>query len=421
MPRRGETAVVPIDMASGERGGGQEQPKGERRRSHGPGHHGRDGPGRQHRGRPPPPPPPVFRPFRRWFPFLVPLFIVANVVLFVLTMYVNDCPAHALATGAAIGGSVGESATAQGCVLVPELGRFAFQSFKENPLVGPSSATLLKMGALETSKVTKDHEGWRLITCIWLHAGVIHILANMLSLVMIGIRLEKEFGFMRIGTLYVISGVGGSLLSSLFMASNISVGASGALFGLLGSMLSELITNWTIYENKIAALLTLVVIIVINLAVGILPHVDNFAHLGGFTSGFCLGFVLLMRPQFGYINQKNSPLGYPMGVTKRKFKIYQIILFVIATVIVISGFTVGLVLLFQGFNASEHCSWCHYLSCVPTSKWSCNTPNNFCMSSQLGNQLNLTCESTGKTATYVLNNPNNTEAIKHLCVGLCSE
>lgn len=51
------------------------------------------------------------------------------------------------------------------------------------------------MGALETGKVAKDHEWWRLITCIWLHAGVIHILANMLSLLMIGIRLEKEFGF----------------------------------------------------------------------------------------------------------------------------------------------------------------------------------------------------------------------------------
>jgi len=236
---------------------------------------------------------------------------------------------------------------------------------------------------------------------------------------MIGIRLEKEFGFIRIGTLYVISGVGGSLLSSLFMVSNISVGASGALFGLLGSMLSELITNWTIYENKFAALLTLVMIIVINLAVGILPHVDNFAHLGGFMSGFCLGFVLLIRPQFGYINQKNSPLGFPAGVTKQKFKIYQIVLLVIATMMIVSGFTVGLVLLFQGFNASEHCSWCHYLSCVPTSKWSCNAPNNYCMSSQLGNQLNLTCESTGKTATYVLSNPNSTEAIKNLCVGLC--
>jgi membrane associated rhomboid family serine protease len=51
------------------------------------------------------------------------------------------------------------------------------------------------MGALETSKIAKDHEWYRLITCIWLHAGVVHILANMLSLLLIGIRLEKEFGF----------------------------------------------------------------------------------------------------------------------------------------------------------------------------------------------------------------------------------
>lgn len=54
--------------------------------------------------------------------------------------------------------------------------------------------------------------------------------------------------------LYVISGIGGSLLSALFMQDSISVGASGALFGLLGSMLSELLTNWTIYENKVPIL-----------------------------------------------------------------------------------------------------------------------------------------------------------------------
>ena len=55
----------------------------------------------------------------------------------------------------------------------------------------------------------------------------------------------------RIGLLYVMSGFGGSLLSALFIQSSISVGASGALFGLLGGMLSELITNWTIYEDKV--------------------------------------------------------------------------------------------------------------------------------------------------------------------------
>ena len=56
---------------------------------------------------------------------------------------------------------------------------------------------------------------------------------------------------MLIGLLFLISGFGGSLLSALFVQSNISVGASGALFGLLGGMLSELITNWSMYENKV--------------------------------------------------------------------------------------------------------------------------------------------------------------------------
>lgn len=56
---------------------------------------------------------------------------------------------------------------------------------------------------------------------------------------------------MRVGIIYLLSGFGGSIMSSLFIRENISVGASGALFGLLGSMLSELITNWTIYTNKV--------------------------------------------------------------------------------------------------------------------------------------------------------------------------
>ncbi|KAL8478306.1 hypothetical protein ACS0TY_030279 [Phlomoides rotata] len=155
-----------------------------------------------------------------------------NIVMFIITMYVNNCPKNSLSCVAGF------------------LGRFSFQPFKENPLLGPSSA-LDKMGALNVAKVVDDHEGWRLITCMWLHGAVFHLLANMLSLVVIGIRLEQEFGFVRIGLLYLILGFGGSLLTSLFIQSNISDGASGALFGLLGGMLSELITNWTIYANKV--------------------------------------------------------------------------------------------------------------------------------------------------------------------------
>ncbi|CAL9223100.1 unnamed protein product [Arabidopsis halleri] len=174
--------------------------------------------------------------------------------------------------------------------------------------------------------------------CIWLHAGVFHVLANMLSLIFIGIRLEQEFGFVRIGLLYMISGFGGSLLSSLFNRAGISVGASGALFGLLGAILSELLTNWTIYAIKFAALLTLIFIIAINLAAGILPHVDNFAHLGGFTSGFLLGFVFMIRPQYGYFNQRNNPRGYAAPSAKSKHKPYQYVLWITSLVLLIAGY-----------------------------------------------------------------------------------
>lgn len=293
---------------------------------------------------------------KQWTSWIIPMFVVANIAVFIVVMYVNDCPKKSLGI--------------EGSCVAKFLGRFSFQPLKENPLFGPSAATLEKMGALEWDKVVHGHQGWRLITCMWLHAGVVHVLANMLSLIFIGIRLEQQFGFVRVGIIYLVSGFGGSIMSSLFIQQNISVGASGALFGLLGAMLSELLTNWTIYSNKIAALLTLVVIIAINLAVGILPHVDNFAHIGGFMSGFLLGFVFLLRPQFGWAKNRHSPTD---GRVKSKHKAYQYVFMLAAAVLLIVGFTLALVMLFKGENGNDHCSWCHYLSCVPTSKWNCRS------------------------------------------------
>ncbi|MED6120866.1 Retinoblastoma-like protein 1 [Stylosanthes scabra] len=319
-----------------------------------------------------------FSLFRRWIPWLVPCFVVANVVLFLITMYVNDCPKHLF----------------RGSCVASFLGRFSFQPLKENPLLGPSSYTLEKMGALVVDKVIHG-QAWRLLSCMWLHGGVVHVLANMLSLVFIGIRLEQEFGFVRIGFLYVISGFGGSLLSALFIQSGISVGASGALFGLLGGMLSEILINWTIYANKFAALLTLIVITLINLAVGILPHVDNFAHIGGFLSGFFLGFVFLIRPQFKWIVQRNSSSA-PSSL-KDRHKPYQYILWIISFLLLTSGYITGLIFLLRGVNLNNHCSWCHYLSCVPTRLWSCDAKRVYCETSQIGNRLNITCLSNGRS------------------------
>ncbi|KAG6535447.1 hypothetical protein ZIOFF_000420 [Zingiber officinale] len=211
-------------------------------------------------------------PFRRWTPWLAPTIVLANIAVFGVIMYVNDCPEN-----------------------TPGL------------CVGLFLGRLKKMGALDVQKVVQEHQGWRLLEY----------------------DLSKNSDLVR--------RFGGSLLSALFLKSNVSVGASGALFGLLGAMLSELLTNWTIYTNKLTALFTLVVIIVLNLAVGILPHVDNFAHIGGFISGFFLGFVLLIRPQFGWVNKKKVPHGYIATKLKSKYTAYQYVLWIFATMLLIFG------------------------------------------------------------------------------------
>ncbi|KAL5056851.1 hypothetical protein RYX36_028455 [Vicia faba] len=287
---------------------------------------------------PPPPPPSYHIPqSTQWFSWLVPLFFLANVVLFVYSMYLNDCP-----------GYLNEN----DCLYYHYLGRYSFQPFSENPLLGPSVRTLRVMGALEKDLVVGENEAWRFLTCMFLHAGVIHLLANMFSLLFIGVRLENEFGFFKIGLLYMFSGFGGSLLSVLHLGDSaapntISVGASGALFGLLGAMLSELLTNWTIYLNKCAALTSLLLIIGLNLAVGFLPHVDNSAHIGGFLAGYFLGFVLLIRPQYGYVNRKYVPPGYNVK-RKSKYKWYQYVFLVLALIILLIGYAYGLALLYIG-------------------------------------------------------------------------
>ncbi|KAH1233682.1 RHOMBOID-like protein 2 [Glycine max] len=123
----------------------------------------------------------VYDPEVHWTSWLVPLFVAVNVVVFFVVMYVNDCPRKNLGF--------------EGDCVARFLGRFSFQPLRENPLFGPSSSTLTKMGALRWDDVVNHHQAWRLVTCIWLHAGVVHLAANMLSLVFIGIRLEQQFGF----------------------------------------------------------------------------------------------------------------------------------------------------------------------------------------------------------------------------------
>ncbi|XP_021732166.1 RHOMBOID-like protein 5 [Chenopodium quinoa] len=291
----------------------------------------------------PPPPtihPPPREPYLSW---LVPLIFIIDVALFALTMYENNCPETLV-----------DDPDHQ-CIFQEKLGRFSFEPLNRNPLLGPTTSTLQKMGGLRLELVLQNGEWWRLFSCLWLHAGAVHLIANMISLLFMGIRVEEEFGFWRVGPLFVLSGLGGSLMSCLNALRHqkigvVSVGASGALFGLLGAMLSELITNWTIYANKCSAISSLMVVIALNLAVGLIPGVDSSAHIGGFISGFLLGFVLLMRPQFGHVNSKYLPPGYKQ---KSRHKCYQYFFLVLALIALIILYVCGFTELFKSIEREK--------------------------------------------------------------------
>ncbi|PKA47835.1 hypothetical protein AXF42_Ash020238 [Apostasia shenzhenica] len=117
----------------------------------------------------------------RWTSWLVPLFVTANVIVFFVAMFVNNCPANTDAGSTA-------------CI-ARFLHRFSFQPLRENPLLGPSASALEKVGAVKWEEVAHEHQGWRLISSVWLHAGIIHLLVDILCLIFVGIRLEQQFGF----------------------------------------------------------------------------------------------------------------------------------------------------------------------------------------------------------------------------------
>ena len=134
-------------------------------------------------------------------------------------------------------------------------------------------------------ELVKSGEYYRLITCIFLHAGIIHIACNMYSLYVIGSQLESFFGKIRYLIIFLLSGICGSILSIAFNNNDaISIGASGAIFGLLGAIV-YFGYHYRVYLGN-ALKNQIIPIIILNLSIGFLtPGIDNFAHIGGLIGG----------------------------------------------------------------------------------------------------------------------------------------
>lgn len=132
---------------------------------------------------------------------------------------------------------------------------------------------------------------WRLVTPILLHGSLPHILSNMYALFIIGPSIERNYGSKRFLALYLLSGMFGNVFSFLFTLAP-SLGASTSIFGLVAAQAVYVYRNRTFFGRAAQPMLmNLGIIIFINMAIGLLPGIDYFGHLGGLIGGLIFAWI----------------------------------------------------------------------------------------------------------------------------------
>jgi rhomboid protease GluP len=158
----------------------------------------------------------------------------------------------------------------------------------------PGQQDLLDLGALFGPFVFEG-QWWRLASANFVHIGFLHLAVNMWALWNLGNAAERMFGNFTFLLIYLLSGLGGSLASLAWHPSILSAGASGAIFGIAGALLSMLYLGHILVPRQVVQTLlsTLAFLVGINLLVGtLLPGLDNAGHVGGLLVGLGLGAAL---------------------------------------------------------------------------------------------------------------------------------
>lgn len=163
------------------------------------------------------------------------------------------------------------------------------------------TTTLYVFGAL-----VKNKDVFRIVTSMFLHIGLLHIIMNMYSLKILGSQNENFYGHFKTLLIFLYSGVIGNLLSVLFMSNNtISAGASGAIFGLMGSLLYFSLNQKTYMAEALKS--SIVPVIAINLIFSFsLPSINAYAHIGGLIGGFLISNALGIKYKTSKFEKTNG-------------------------------------------------------------------------------------------------------------------
>jgi rhomboid protease GluP len=161
---------------------------------------------------------------------------------------------------------------------------YAYTSFLSGNIIETSDNVVLAFG--QYNPAILNGEVWRFFTAMFVHGSVVHIFGNMFFLLIFGLRAEDMFDIKEYLIIYFLSGLTGGFLTYFVWFNSLSVGASGAIFGVLGATI--IYVRRAIGQSIITALMYAFFLFMINTG----PNVNIYAHLGGLVTGLLIGYAL---------------------------------------------------------------------------------------------------------------------------------
>ena len=182
---------------------------------------------------------------------------------------------------------------------------FIIMAIDGTGIINSDPEKLIKWGA-NYRELTLNGELWRLISCMFIHIGIIHLIMNLYALIFIGSLLEPIIGKSKFITVYLVTGIIASTASLWWNTFALSAGASGAIFGLFGVFLALLTTNYIEKSIRLNLLKYILIYIVLNVVYGFKDGIDAAAHLGGLFSGIIIGYAIC----YSLYNKSNQVIAY---------------------------------------------------------------------------------------------------------------
>jgi membrane associated rhomboid family serine protease len=239
------------------------------------------------------------------------------------------------------------------------LAEWSFESFSSNPMIGPDVHALDRAGAKITHKVLQG-EWFRLVIPTFLHAGLLHLIPNLVVFLSLAYSMESEYGAFKLVFVFLFSGISSFVLSAIMLPQIVSVGASGAILGIIGALYPDMLHNLDFQPDSRKTCIKLSLLILFVLVTGLVPLVDNFVHIGGLIGGILSGLLVL---------------GHSSVYSRLRKQKKRIIVNLLSSVLTIVWIACLSFLLFnqRARNAALECQSCQLVNCIPSPFWTCTT------------------------------------------------